>query len=348
MIVLLHYPKDYIPDWYYNFFIIRESYIFVDFFFVLSGFVIAYNYNWIKSSKDVLLYLKKRFIRIYPLLFYTGSIFFLYIIFSKLIIGRFYPELFEELNVTWDGHIRPFIDLTLLTNSTPILGSSWGINNPAWSISAEAISYITFGLLLFLFNKKYLKYIFILIILFTSIFLYSKNVFFQSGEFGYIRGLLSFCSGFFVWKLYRFNVKLPNILETVLLLVLVAILYSINKYGKFTDTGHSIVAFILPIFYTTFIFCFTKTNGSISKLLESNLFLYLGKISYSIYLNHALILLVIIKPAYRIFKIEINDFNQILIFFVVITITIIYSALTYNFIELKAKKYLSKKILTKN
>ena len=45
MVVIYHYPQEFIPHFIHNFFIVAKSHLFVDFFFVLSGFVIAYNYN---------------------------------------------------------------------------------------------------------------------------------------------------------------------------------------------------------------------------------------------------------------------------------------------------------------
>ena len=73
LIIFLHYPKEYLPSYIYENFIIRNSFIFVDFFFVISGFVISYNYS--KTNLDLKLFLKKRIIRLYPLLFYTSFIF---------------------------------------------------------------------------------------------------------------------------------------------------------------------------------------------------------------------------------------------------------------------------------
>ena len=68
----------------YNNFLIRESYLFVDFFFVLSGYVIALNYNIMIGSDALIKYLKKRFFRLYPLLLYTTLLFFCYYLVLKL------------------------------------------------------------------------------------------------------------------------------------------------------------------------------------------------------------------------------------------------------------------------
>ena len=64
MVVFYHYGETLIPDFIFNNFIIRQSWSFVDFFFVLSGFVIVYNYKNLCNVHDFWLYLKKRFIRL--------------------------------------------------------------------------------------------------------------------------------------------------------------------------------------------------------------------------------------------------------------------------------------------
>ncbi|PQA60213.1 hypothetical protein C5O19_11525 [Siphonobacter curvatus] len=44
--------------------------LFVDFFFVLSGFIIGYNYPYIETQESFQSFLTKRFYRIYPLHFF--------------------------------------------------------------------------------------------------------------------------------------------------------------------------------------------------------------------------------------------------------------------------------------
>src|SRR3978361_1715459 len=57
---------------------VYNSDMFVDFFFVLSGFVIAYSYEHLTGLRNVFTFLKKRFRRIYPLHLFMLLIFLLY------------------------------------------------------------------------------------------------------------------------------------------------------------------------------------------------------------------------------------------------------------------------------
>jgi len=78
MVVLYHFDSKYIPELIYNNTIIRHSNSFVDLFFVLSGFVILYNYRYL-SIKNLAFFAKKRFWRLYPLMIFTSTLFLIYI-----------------------------------------------------------------------------------------------------------------------------------------------------------------------------------------------------------------------------------------------------------------------------
>ena len=68
LIVFEHYSPVYIPSIIYEFPLIRHSYIVVDFFFVLSGYILALKY-WesIKDIKSLKTFYLKRLFRLYPL-----------------------------------------------------------------------------------------------------------------------------------------------------------------------------------------------------------------------------------------------------------------------------------------
>ena len=75
---------------------IGNSYLWVDFFFVLSGFVIALNYQYkIKNFQSLFAFQAKRFIRLYPL-----HLILLFMFFNDLcfVLYHFrYSELFFNL-----------------------------------------------------------------------------------------------------------------------------------------------------------------------------------------------------------------------------------------------------------
>ena len=336
MVVFFHFDPYALPSYLYLNFIIRESWTFVDFFFVLSGFVISLNYHHLSSKEELWIYLKKRFVRLYPLLFYTVMLFFT----VDVSINYLMPSMVENVD-SIEVLITRLFDSLLFMNSTPVLGNSGGINGPSWSISAEMIAYLYFGLLLVFAPKKMKNALFVSgILLGYGVLIYAKV---QDLPFDlrFIRGLISFSIGYFTWYFYNKKpIKVPNGMEYLLLVVLGLLLFQL----------HSLVfvpkmiffTFTFPIFFGTFIYLLIGSNGLLSKLMDSRLFRYLGKLSYSIYLNHFLLVLIIPAFFFKYLGIENSNSNTLLCTVIVIIITIGYSHLTNLFIEQKGGAALKK------
>ena len=135
MIVFFHYREIFLPPYLHQFFFIREAYTFVDFFFVLSGYVIAYNYHSLNTFDEFKIYLKKRFIRLFPLLLFTATAALIF----DIIGNYFFPLMVDNVDSLPVLLLR-YLDTLLFTNSCPILGSTSGMNGVSWSISSEMIS----------------------------------------------------------------------------------------------------------------------------------------------------------------------------------------------------------------
>ena len=83
-----------------------------------------------------------------------------------------------------------------------------------------------------------------------------------------------------------------------------------------------------------------KTNNYISKFLESRPLRYLGKISYSVYLNHALLLLIIPRGFFNGLNVSSNSIYEILILLVSLSFVLLYSHVTFIYVESKLGKLL--------
>ena len=291
MVVLYHFEEVYLPYNSYNFFLVRQSNSFVDFFFVLSGFVISLNYeSFIDSSSKFTQYIKKRFIRLYPLLFFTTSIFIVY-----LIITNFIKVLIPSISIFENSSTINFLELIysslntfLMTNSTPILGLGRGVNYPSWSISSEMISYLIYGFI-FLFpflNKIKIRVLFT--ILCVSFLLYNGS-YYETGGYGFVRGFLCFNMGNLVYLIFKLKFKIGDKTEILILPLIISFFLLLDLYNG--SDNFIFVAIFNPLIYSISILIFSKTNYYISKFLELPFFQFLGKISFSVYLNHALLLL---------------------------------------------------------
>ena len=180
---------------------------------------------------------------------------------------------------------------------------------------------------------------------FTSILLQYYLKFLMSkfqGDFGFLRGLYSFLIGCLVYSFYsgkKYNRSLIIEFATIFLLFILFILLEETRPGL-----DYFFPLLTPLFFFFFITLLLRTNGFFSKLLETKTLQFLGKISYSIYLNHMLILIILLKPISFILPIKHDAYFQVLAFIIISIILIIFSKITYNTIELKGSHYLKKKI----
>ena len=341
MIVFFHYREIFLPEFLRQIFFVRQSFTFVDFFFVLSGYVIAYNYNDLSTLSEFKNYMLKRFIRLFPLLFYTVTL-----MLSMDLIGNFvFPSLVENVDTLSTLFLR-YIDTLLFMNSSPILGSTSGINGVSWSISSEMISYFVFGLVSIIAAKKSKPYILLLIILACIAFSVYNGSHFNTGDYGFIRGLISFNLGYFVYLLSLKQIKINNVFEYIIPVALLTVFY-IMHYHLNGFNKQMFGLFFIPIFFSISILILIKTNGRISTLLSKKPLLFLGDISYSLYLNHFLFLLIFPKIIFNLLKIPQNTYTEILVFLVFLIFIIGYSKLKYIYIEKKGGSYLRNIILKK-
>lgn len=141
IVVLYHGP--HIGPLFKNPFV-ENGAMMVDFFFVLSGFVIAYTYfDKIQSWRDAALFQKRRFFRLYPLHIVT--------LFAVLVAVEL-PKYFFQLKGyhfslpafsqnSWPTFLSHVLMLQAFGKTT-----TW--NYPSWSISTEFFAYILFAVIL--------------------------------------------------------------------------------------------------------------------------------------------------------------------------------------------------------
>jgi peptidoglycan/LPS O-acetylase OafA/YrhL len=301
--------------------------IFVDFFFVLSGFVIAYNYQNIDNLLKLRSFYKKRFLRLYPLHLIV------FLAFVLIEIPKHYVSGMVHVNKMVDGgdYFATSLSNIFLLNSVKLPGIndvSWNI--ASWSISAEMIAYLVFGLVIFSTNwnfiSKFRKNIAVLIVFISVISLrlftggYSLM---HSFDFGFCRGILGFFTGcvcFYTFdslKLYLRTISknMFTIAEFVLLTSILTLVF----YGAiFKPYGYLFES----LFFIT-ILTFSFEQGWLSTYLKKSKFLQsTGKYSYSIYMVHTLVLSLFNVLFIRVLKFPPSAYlylfipNYILIYFI--------------------------------
>lgn len=314
-----------------NIFIVHSG-VFVDLFFVLSGFVIFHNYkDKIKDFRISKSFMIKRFKRLIPLHIYTLLIILVLELF-KLWLHDYLP--FSQGPFEFNT-MSSFWSQLFLLNSTPLfMGFNWNSQN--WSISAEIISYIVFVLTsLVWIGKKYRKIVISIVVVFLGyLFFYLKyetlNVLVDF-NFSFIRGIIGFYIGILIYLLRTYinpliktvSNNLFNILELFSILMTVYVVSNLNLFQQYFFLIHLVFGLLLLIF--------SYEKGVLSLLLKQKIFQNLGLWSYSIYLNHIFIITLYRMVVLKL--IGINRSNAIFFEIFMIIALCYYSYLTFNFIE---------------
>ncbi|CAH7217580.1 Acyltransferase family protein [Vibrio chagasii] len=317
--------------------IVKNSSLFVEFFFVLSGFVIAYSYgDRIKSYKQFKDFSIKRFARVWPLHFFMMVLFIPFVI-ANLTLGIDLGERFS---------LYSFLSSFFLVQSFTMVSDSWNVT--AWSISTEFYTYLIFGLLCLMPNFHRKPYTSILIVIVSFTFL-SLKLDINNSMF---RCLASFFLGNLAFRYYlSFKVKPWMEWASIILLI-----FTLSYYQ-----GRELL-FVMPFFFFVTVIVFAHESGVVSKALKMKYFQVLGVLSYSIYLTHAWFIsgikaisimsekVINYKFINTIDGVRLIDFGfgfNDFIFIPFLLVVIGFSFFTHRFVELKAQKIINKAYLKK-
>jgi peptidoglycan/LPS O-acetylase OafA/YrhL len=259
----------------------------VDFFFVLSGFVISYSYrDRITTWKDAARFMMIRFGRLWPL---HTSILALMVCLEliKLRAATANPALSSLLQEPpfAPGHSAMEILTSALflqafgIHSTP----SW--NFPAWSVGAEFYTYIVFAIAsLCLPRRNYVIMTGLALLAAGVLYLVSPSSLFVSFKWGFLRCLFGFGAGCLLFRLREIRrrpLPVPTALELGAM-GLVVLYISVCPPGP--------AQYAAPLTFAPLVYVFSFDSGAASRILQAKLFQALGSWSYSIYMIHVLVL----------------------------------------------------------
>jgi len=262
---------------------IRHSYVMVDLFFVLSGFVIALNYwDHLHNFKNVLHFQTKRFWRLYPLHLVTLLIFLL-IECAKYIFSGHYGVNYSAFTLN-DGFA--FVNNLFLTQG---FLHEPTFNYPSWSISTEFYAYLVFALLSFI--PKLRPVLSGLIVVGSGYYLYL-----QGGSLSYslttpfVRCLYCFFLGVISYQIRNIVPTLNTLIPTFFLAVSILAVCLTEKTS---------MQLYIPVIFSLLVLALAKlqTNTHLHKIISHSWLLFLGTISYSIYMIHALVWWIVNRTA---------------------------------------------------
>jgi peptidoglycan/LPS O-acetylase OafA/YrhL len=271
-----------------NFKILSGGFVGVDIFFVISGFLITsiilkeLNSTGNFSFKNFYIRRIKRIIPVLLLVFFvTFPFIWLFFIPSSFI--DFSKSLFSSLFFMSNHHFYLSGELYDAENSLlkPLMHT--------WSLSIEEQYYIIFPLILTIvfkfFKNKLLKVFLILfsISLISMIYIFQKNE--SLAFFSFFTRFWELLLGSIVAILYTRKKKIQKTNHNFYsILGLLMIVFSIFFYNDLTKSPH--ISTLLPVLGASLIIYFNNENGYVYKILSFKYLVFLGLISYSLYLWH--------------------------------------------------------------
>lgn len=268
--------------------ILEAGYIGVDLFFLLSGYLMTLSINQIlerEGAFGIFTFFNKRIARLIPsILVLVCSIFF----FSYLII----PD-FDRGEILRTG----LSTLIMLTNYyLAITQDYFGVSaifNPfthMWSIAAEIHFYIIIGFLGFIFKFRATGWFLISFILILSLFIF-KGDSAQTYLFTHTRVFSFFIGSILFFLKKNLRLKFKNSLIVILLLyLLIALSSTIKLPNIFIGMDWLTNSIVANVFGFVLLILITDYNNETKTYTASNkiysFWIYIGRISYSLYLFH--------------------------------------------------------------
>ena len=277
-IVMFHFMEWVYSDYSKDF--IGHGFLAVDFFFCLSGFVIGYAYDDRIAKMGVSEFFKSRLIRLHPLVI-SGSVLGLLAFLFDPFGGH--PELYSA------GKIIGVFFCSVLLIPLPIVADRgfnlFSFNAPSWSLFWEYVANIVYAFVLYRIGRSWLLLITILSAVAICFVCYrSGNLLggWSGPTFwdGSARVSYSFSAGLLI---YRSNWIIKNGLGFIgmAFLLFLAFLMPYSTWNWLTEP-------LVVLFY----FPFLIALGAGARLATGlkKVCLFLGKISYPLYMTHYAVL----------------------------------------------------------
>ncbi|MEP6830624.1 MAG: acyltransferase [Rhizomicrobium sp.] len=294
------WPLDYVA---------ARGYLWVEFFFCLSGFILTHVYgdriSQMFTARGYGNFLKARLIRLYPL-----HVFMLCIVLAAAIVTRYLAAI---------GHYTSIFDLTYHTVITPwslllnlLLVQAWNLlpsltwNGVAWFVSVEWALCLLFPLLLWLANGRTWRGPVLIAAGVAGLVALDLTAGARVGldityHNGVLRGLSDFTAGVGMAVLFRAwkpRDTLPDWAHSLIQLAVVgALFYAIYDTG-WSHTRMDIWT-VLPMM--TLVLALAFDRGIVADALKTKLLQLLGNWSYAIYIGQTFMLLIIRVLEQRIY-----------------------------------------------
>jgi peptidoglycan/LPS O-acetylase OafA/YrhL len=342
LVVVFHYTSE-MPSAFETSAFVRNSYLFVDFFFVLSGFVLCHSYRGkITSLSDLGRFVLRRFGRVWPL--------HAVVLAGLVAVMAWVSHLPHPagLSLSWNStgySIDALLPNMLLLNAMNLQGTAW--NGPAWSIGAEFYVYLLFALLVIVAGRRLiLPSLCLSIAALALVYRWAPDLMNTTWDYGIIRCIAGFFGGVAAYHVYHVTRGREPLPATLLELAAVTLVVLFVTYaGEDADHG-SLLSLAAPVVFGAAVIVFAGERGFLSLALRARPFRALGRYSFSIYMIHMPLLVMLCYGGWsagyytKAFQGPVQPWtgsvDLVLIDFVLAVVLI--AAASYRFIELPARR----------
>lgn len=318
-----------------------NSYLFVELFFVLSGFVIAHGYAYRPGFNFRQFWIARTF-RLWPL---HATMLGVVLLIELAKLWAFQKGVaFNHEPFTGRNAYSEILPNLFLVQTWQPQFESLSFNFPAWSISVEYYVYLFFAVTLWLPNKLRVWLWGLVAVLMMYWMLTTHRTIPHSVN----RGGLCFFSGALTYAAYRYVAEWfkprRQLLPWIEVLVIGLCVYLLSLQDL-----HKTVATYWVLVFCLLVMTLSLEGGFVSSWLKTRFFAVIGRLSYSIYLTHYSVILIVTSALLVFGKFagqgvtvmldeqRYFDFSSAIVnnFFalVMIGLVLLVSAITYHWIE---------------
>jgi peptidoglycan/LPS O-acetylase OafA/YrhL len=257
--------------------ILMNNWIAVDIFFAMSGFVMCYVYGARFRSAvrwdNYALFIRARFARIVPVNTVTMLLFSILLLPAVWGTERF---LSADGRYSWQSLVAGL----LLLQGPAIDHRTW--NYPSWSVSVEWCLYFAFPVLALYIRGRLIGWVILIATLLGAFALYNTGGYVTNGPSALLRGGLLFVSGIGIFQVHD-SVNLSGSVTSLSILIVTAVVLWLPVTQPFA-------VFLVPAIIVA-----ALQSPAWGRVLASPVFVFLGVVSYSLYMVHALVQIVIVN-----------------------------------------------------
>ena len=324
---------------------VYKGYLAVDMFFVLSGFVITHVYKegfarrlTGRRYRD---FLKARVARIYPL-HITVLLLFVATATVERVASYALSGSFEPIPLLGERSIGGFFANVVMLQGLWARELSW--NDPSWSVSLEFLAYLLFPLsfpVLWRAGPAAKAGLGGLLLVALGWLAYRTGGYFNqwNGAYAILRCLPEFLAGMLLYSGYQSGI-FASVLATDGALAAVLLLLVVLLHLDAPDLA------IIP-FFPLLILAAVRNTGRFSPLLNSQPLVWLGDISYSLYLLHWFVLFVTTEIARRLPSLDFANLPlapSLALITALIGVSLALATLSFRFIEITGRRWLRQRL----